>query len=1150
MKKVFLLLLALAFVPVHNLEARQMNANEALKRALGSGRMRSPSRNADISGDFKLVMRGCNSGSLSNSGDNIIDNIYVYNRAANGGYMVISGDDGFTPVLAYTDSGSFDWSNMPSGVRYMLDMYDAEISSFREHESYGGTGSIVFPNIEPLVNAKWDQGRPYNLKTPLWGYDDSGHLAQAVTGCVATAMAQVMYFHQWPQDGNFDWNSMLSEYIEGNYTDVQAEAVATLMAACGKAVNMEYGIAASGANSDILPEVFSKTFNYEKNTIRKVSRDNITLDSVTGILVRELNEKRPVIVSASPKNGEGHAFVLDGCNSDGYFHINWGWGGAYDGYFLISALSPSGYGAGGNAGVYNYGQSFLVGIQKAFPVPGDYNDEYAEVIAGGDIHYVAQKSDIWGVPSRIGFITTNGRWNGFKNKSIDMESLQSGCKFINKENGKIFYEWSSDEIRGWKLGLITSVLYCDVPYVYANMTDGEVSLPAGHYDVYPILRVLGSDKIMDVKTPMGMKQCIEMEISGTGTAVIIDEPKESGLKITGISMPEVIYQADEMTIGFKASNNAGEYYLGDINIGLKSIDSGEIKEVSAIMSEFHPGEGREMQISMELGVENENCNYRFIFTDLRGKIIGESEIFALAGFNPAKMIKLDETNFPDPVFMAFVDKWCDKVYDKDGRGYLSEKERRSIKAIDLGSHGNVTSLKGIEFFPEVEHLNVSGSFTDVNLESCKVLSYIALHGHLETLTLGEQPELEALLLSDNNIKSINLERCPKLKTVHLSNNKLETLILGEKPYLEELYAWSNNLEELDLEDCPALKKLNLNGNKMRVLTLGYKPYLESLDVYGQNLERVDIENSSALKYINLGNNKLQILNLGAKPLLETLILYYNNLTELSLENMPVLSTARLENNELKRLVVNDCSVLESLIAGFNEISQIEIIASPGIKELDLSYNKIENINVSMLSELETLGLGNNCLKSLDVSNNSRLKSLYVSSNLLTGIDLSHNPELIVFQGGGRVEVETESDGSFDLNELCRYGFDFTNFIPDGWCKSLLDETGTKIRGGSEFSYNYQHNSPNKDVIGESMHVTLVLTPKNPSGIEDVRSDKVTFRVSMGTVEFINKAYDESVEMYNISGQMLYRGHEATVSGLAPGIYIGKVGNHVFKISVP
>lgn len=1179
-------LLILAFMPVQILEAKQIDASSALERALrNNGCRRAPSRIVGDGGDnFTLVPR-INAASRAQEGGNV----YVFNHGDDGGYIVVSGDDEFTPVLAYADSGSFDWSDIPTGMKYMLEMYEAEISAYRETILQISDNDSEFIDIEPLVNMKWSQKEPYNLKTPMVR-NNLGSWNHALTGCVATAMAQVMQYHRWPEK-EFDWKNMLPEYIEGAYTETQADAVATLMLACGEAVDTDYDLG-SYANSDDLTKVFSETFNYEKSTIRMIHRDNLPLDSVSKILVKELREKRPVIVSGVTNLMVKYEFVLDGCNSDGYFHINWGWGGDYDGYFLISALAPYGTAVLASPS-YNWYLRFLVGIQRALPNPGDYNEEDMEVVALGDIRYAVVRSDIFGMPSYEGWITENSMvmHDGFMNKLKNKEPLISGCKFVDKKNGKIFYEWSSDELHNWNLGAVTSVLHCDLPDSYTKMTGKDIPVPAGSYDVYPILKVKDSDRIIEVKAPLGMKQCIEMVIYEDKHAVIIDEPKMSDLTIAEISTPKVIHQSDEIiTIGFKGCNGAGDYYLGDINIELKCLDSADkAKKIGSVMAEFTPGESRDLQFGMEIGVDYENGNYRFIFTDLRGKIIGESEVFALAGVDPTKMITVDETSFPDPVFRSWVQS---HKFDDNNDGYFSEKERRRIKAIDLGSYGEITNLKGIELFPEIELLIASGNFTNLNLEPCPALYDIILLGRLENLTLGEQPNLEkldltgnslktlnldnypnlkeiylgenkletiklgempglsSLMLFKNNLKRLDLEKFPNIKRLDLDNNKLESLILGEKPLLEEIYVGDNSLEELDLRKCPELKKLRVSNNHLRTLKLGYKPYLKELDVFRQNLESVDLENCPALRHINLGENQLQSLDFGENPLLESLILYYNNLTALSLDNMPLLSDARLEGNKISRLVVKGCPALESLSAWNNEIENIEIIASPKISYLSLSDNKIKNIDLRGLPKLESLSLGSNLLKSLDVSANIKLKELYASSNMITNIDLSQNPDLSVFDYEGRIEVEAESDGSFDLNQLCQYGFDFNKFVPYDWCKNLLDETGTKIIRGSEFAYYYMHGSPNSDVIGDRMYMCLALTPKNPSGIDYVIDDRMTFAVSAGTVEFINKPADDVVNIYNISGQSIYRGCEATVSGLASGIYIAKVGGKAIKIFVP
>lgn len=231
-------------------------------------------------------------------------------------------------------------------------------------------------NVPHLLSTTWSQEYPYNLSCPS---DDGG---RCVTGCVATAMAQVIKYHNYPVCGNgtasykwngqtlsfdystanFDYDNMRKNYPASNdrSTKVQKEAVAKLMYACGVGVEMDYGSDESGAIDLYIASALKQYFNFDKS-IQYLQRDFFTAEDWEEIVYEELQAGRPVIYGGSGEAG-GHEFICDGYE-DGYFHINWGWGGYGDGMFLLSALDPEELGTGGGSGGFNYEQSVICGIE-------------------------------------------------------------------------------------------------------------------------------------------------------------------------------------------------------------------------------------------------------------------------------------------------------------------------------------------------------------------------------------------------------------------------------------------------------------------------------------------------------------------------------------------------------------------------------------------------------------------------------------------------------------------------------------------------------------------------------------------------------------------------------------------------------------------
>jgi len=301
-----------------------------------------------------------------------------------GGYVLVGADDRLPEVLAYSDDSSFDADNTSPAFRYWMQCYAEELEEISNQQLAVSYQRAALPKaIEPLMSCKWNQSAPYNDYAPT--YNSTG--GKCVTGCVATAMAQVMYYHKYPAIGTgshsylwictdpvgesrtlsanfgtttYDWANMIDSY-RASYTSDQATAVATLMYHCGVSIDMGYG-RSSGAYTEKVPVALRDYFGYDAN-YQRIPKIMYAADSLNSIIYAELNAGRPVIVSGSNDEG-GHAFVTDGCDKKSYFHINWGWGGSNDGYYLLTALNPGkSQGIGGTTKGYNKGTTFFIGLQ-------------------------------------------------------------------------------------------------------------------------------------------------------------------------------------------------------------------------------------------------------------------------------------------------------------------------------------------------------------------------------------------------------------------------------------------------------------------------------------------------------------------------------------------------------------------------------------------------------------------------------------------------------------------------------------------------------------------------------------------------------------------------------------------------------------------
>ena len=323
---------------------------------------------------------------------------YVF-AAPEGGFVLVSAYDQAVPVLAYSLMSRFESKDMPENVRWWLEGYEREIlgAASDEAESAGGTRSMEpgeLTAVSPLLTTTWNQSPYYNALCPY--HSASGE--RSVTGCVATATAQVMKYYNHPATGygshtytsdrtvngtnynfpnlsadfgstTYQWSSMPNA-LSGSSSSTQVNAVATLMYHIGVADEMNYSPAASGAQNYNTGGTINRSSQTSLMKYFKYRPDMAPLmradygDAAFSALLRaEIDQQRPVLYSGSNVSG-GHSFVLDGYDASGYFHINWGWGGYLDGYFAMGSLNPGVGGIGGNSsGTYNMDNVALVGIR-------------------------------------------------------------------------------------------------------------------------------------------------------------------------------------------------------------------------------------------------------------------------------------------------------------------------------------------------------------------------------------------------------------------------------------------------------------------------------------------------------------------------------------------------------------------------------------------------------------------------------------------------------------------------------------------------------------------------------------------------------------------------------------------------------------------
>lgn len=318
---------------------------------------------------------------------------YVFNATEGKGFVIVSADERTEEILGYGMDSQFDETRLSETMRIWLEGYADQIDAVQDGRME--TKPLYVENHAPigkLVSSMWGQGddtaegEAYNQLCPTI---DGKH---CMTGCAATAMAQVMRYYEWPKAYTavipgytpnedigylsslsklkFSWNDMVDRYDEGQ-TAAQQKAVAQLMRYCGQALEINYGTDASSASASSFTKALRDYFNYDVNT-RYVRRSDYSAEGWDNLIYNELKHGRPVIYHGSNPGG-GHAFVCDGYDGKGFYHINWGWDGYCNGFFKLSILNPRGGGTGSSTSNNGYSsdQGAEVGIQK----PTDTTDE-------------------------------------------------------------------------------------------------------------------------------------------------------------------------------------------------------------------------------------------------------------------------------------------------------------------------------------------------------------------------------------------------------------------------------------------------------------------------------------------------------------------------------------------------------------------------------------------------------------------------------------------------------------------------------------------------------------------------------------------------------------------------------------------------------
>ena len=323
---------------------------------------------------------------------------YAFNTGA--GFVLVGADDRACDILGWSDTGSFCPDSLPDNMRWWLACYDEQAALLSDDTAGAAVparaveAAAAVTRIGPLLTCNWNQNAPFNDRCPEYA---TGKTSAA--GCVAVAVGQIMYYHKYPEHGigsySYLWynaDSTISRTLQADFaattyqwadmTDKPAvassnkvkSAVSTLLYHVGVASNMSYGASSSAVPNKAASALVSR-FGYDSSLKPRLQRKNYTDDAWETLLRNELDAGRPVLYSGwgevdpATNKRPGHSFVCDGYDSQGLFHINWGWGGSSDGWFRTALMNPQQQGIGGSTGKYSENQEIAIGIQPPQSAP-------------------------------------------------------------------------------------------------------------------------------------------------------------------------------------------------------------------------------------------------------------------------------------------------------------------------------------------------------------------------------------------------------------------------------------------------------------------------------------------------------------------------------------------------------------------------------------------------------------------------------------------------------------------------------------------------------------------------------------------------------------------------------------------------------------
>lgn len=675
--------------------------------------------------------------------------LYVF-TPSEGGLMIVSAESEAPALLGYSENYAAG-ETMPPALEMMLEAYAMEIEQIRSGNAKAAPQSRAedYAAVETICRTQWNQGAPYNEALPLYNG------AAPYVGCVPTALAQILKVYESPAQCSgkisYDWNgttlsedfsnykpdwaNMLDTYNGSKDPALNRKAVADLMKACGYACNTSFTTTASGTSTPQAAVGLVNNFGYDLTAVF-LEQIWYPMDEWIKMVYDEVSAGHPVLYGGSNSRGGAHAFVADGFDGAGMFHINWGWSGASDGYYLLTALNPPVQGFGGSSAGYSLNMGAIFGIRPERITP--VNDVAVHMFFTGGFKHNATSVPL----GSMAFFSIDGRI--INRCPITFNGVGSALKFVSVTDGKEYYA------------------HCEAEYVsnvaplyglaFAPVTI-PADLPQGKYMCYPAVWYKAADKCYPIHYPLDQADNYVTEANVVGQTLYFGALEAGEIKISDVDMPDEIQVNVPFYVKGNIENASSYDFTKSICLGLyKSGESVLLTNLGEVCSKASGKYTTEFDANVELTDETiasgtydlafYNADENKILSDRYSvKVVGavEAESVKVTGFTCMSnarerlefsiTVKAGDSDFKDQVYVEI------RENGQTSGGYI---DRFQSSPVSIPAKQSLTFVVGDEFKDGVDGT-----------------TYVAKVLYYEGNTMTDMPGCEPLTFTLGEKTSIN-----------------------------------------------------------------------------------------------------------------------------------------------------------------------------------------------------------------------------------------------------------------------------------------------------------------------------------------------------------------------------------------------------------